>query len=467
MATNYVLRSGRSGAPGGTCGLAAPIRHVDERPGTAADARASGHRPAPALALLSLGHKSSSSKKHLNVWQEGSRADFPGIPNLNPNRIDLFSPGQPSDTRRGVIKEFSRRSRTRLQRSLATIKRSEDAYTMALTVPGNAEPFDHAFVMEAFTRIMRRLSASVRFSDVSGYWKRELQKRGEIHYHLVLYGLTEEPTRAGFHAWMVKQWVSYFAPRLTDAESEHHRWFHAKAENMQLVRDFSGYFSKYITKDEDETGRLPGRWWGSFNKRKLPASAKSEAATDAQANVMLHRLTRKYRQKRMNAAKHRGIAKASGLVDSKGNPFVSEFELISMQCQVAKLKRMEGLTRENAPPGAIHALMMVYAPSNVGKKWGKAHFKGKVPKTAPIVLCGSSAPDFAIKALEFVNWTLGRSVALVETPSKKEFIPDPRKPVSRRRTSPKIERPRLQSDFLGDLCIHKTRSGIPIQMEPL
>ncbi len=466
MVKTYVLRPRESGASGGTCGLAAPIRQAVERPGTAADARASGHRPAPALALLSLGHKSSTSKHHLKVWQEGSRADFPGIPNLNPNRIDPgFSPGQPGDTRRGVIKEFSPKSRTRLQRSLATIKRSEDAYTMALTVPGNAEPFDHAFVMEAFTRIMRRLSSSVRFSGVSGYWKRELQKRGVIHYHLLLYGLAEDATRAGLQAWMVEQWVSLFAPRLTDTEIEHHRWFHARAENMQLVRDFCGYFSKYLGKDEEATGGLSGRWWGSFNKRKLPVSPKSEAATDAQANVMLHRLTRKYRQKRMNAARHRGIAKACGLVDSKGNPFVSEFELIGLQCQVAKLKRMKGLTLENAPPGAMHALTMVYAPSNVGKKWGKAHFKGKVPKTAPIVLCGSFAPDFAIKALEFVNCTLGRSITLVETPPRMEIILDPPKPSKRQRASSKIERPRLQSDFLGDLFMGKNRSEAPVQMD--
>lgn len=449
MATNYVLRSGRSGAPGGTCGLAAPIRHVDERPGTVADARDSGHRPAPALALLSLGHNSSFSKKHLNVWQEGSRADFPGIPNLNPNRIDPgFSPGKPGDSRRGVIKEFSPKSRTRLQRNLATIKRSEDAYTMALTVPGNAEPFDHAFVMDAFTRIMRRLSSSVRFFGVSGYWKRELQKRGVIHYHLLLYGLTEDATRAGLQAWMVEQWVSLFAPRLTAEEREHHRWWHARTENMILVKNFTAYFSKYISKDVDETGGLPGRWWGSFNKRKLPVSAKSEAATDIKADIMLHRLARTARRKRMNAARHRGIAKACGLVDSKGNPLVSEFEIITLQSQVVKLKRMEGLTLENVPPGALHALIMVHAASQVGLRWGKARFKGKVPKTAPIVLCGPCAPDFATKALEFVNRTLGRSVALVETPSKKEFIPDSPNRVPRRQISPKIDRPPFQADFL-------------------
>ena len=331
---------------------------------------------------------------------------------------------------------------------------------MALTLPGNAEPFDHAFVMEAFTKITRRLSASVRFPGVSGYWKRELQKRGVIHYHLLLYGLAEDATRAGFQAWMVEQWVSLFAPRLKEEEREHHRWWHARAKNMILVKNFTAYFSKYISKDVDETGGLPGRWWGSFNKRKLPISAKSEAATDSKANVMLHRLVRKYRQKRMNAARHRGIAKACGLVDSKGNPFVSEFELLSLKSQVAKLARIEGLTLETAPPGSLFALTMIHSPSREGLRWGKACFKGKVPKTAPIVLCGPYAPEFAAKALEFVNRALGQSIEPVETPDRKEFIPDPLMPVPAGRAPQNTERVRLQSDFFSDSRFSQHRQQI-------
>lgn len=49
-----------------------------------------------------------------------------------------------------------------------------------------------------------------------------------------------------------------------------------RSVNMQLVRDFSGYFSKYLGKDGD-TGTLSGRWWGSFNKRLLPKAARADA----------------------------------------------------------------------------------------------------------------------------------------------------------------------------------------------
>ncbi|MEI7912490.1 MAG: hypothetical protein WCK77_22910 [Verrucomicrobiota bacterium] len=35
------------------------------------------------------------------------------------------------------------------------------------------------------------------------------------------------------------------------------------------MRNFSGYFAKYIGKDAGATGCLPGRWCGNFNKRLL------------------------------------------------------------------------------------------------------------------------------------------------------------------------------------------------------
>ncbi len=61
---------------------------------------------------------------------------------------------------------------------------------------------------------------------------------------------------------------------------------------MKLVRDFSGYFSKYLGKD-NEAGTLPGRWWGSFNKRRLPKAASAQVTLKGKVTVMIHRLLRK------------------------------------------------------------------------------------------------------------------------------------------------------------------------------
>ncbi len=120
-----------------------------------------GHPAAHASALLSMGHISSPAssdpeKKRkryvlnapsavlsmgagavLKFWPEGSRADFPAIPDRNPNKQENpWAASQANRTPRGNITEFSARSRSRLKRSLATMKRAEIAHTMALTLPG-------------------------------------------------------------------------------------------------------------------------------------------------------------------------------------------------------------------------------------------------------------------------------------------------------------------------------------------
>ena len=139
---------------------------------------------------------------------------------------------------------------------------------------------------------------------MSGFWKRELQGRGSIHYHLILYGQGNDGLRAEFQSWMVKQWTSFFVARVTAEQNEHLRWWHSKPENMQLVRDFAGYFSKYLGKDGD-AGTLPGRWWGSFNQSLLPKAARAQVQLQGKATVKIHRLARKYRSEKINAGKHR------------------------------------------------------------------------------------------------------------------------------------------------------------------
>ncbi len=466
-----------SGAEGGRwiLGIGWQSDHAE---GTEADARDSGRRPAPSAALLSMGHNSSlpprkthpeenrqewrenrntvskvrekqllpSIEKPLVCWPEGARADFPGIPNLDPNRIDKqLRPGGPDQAKRGQVTEFSHKSRRRLQRVLATMKLSAVAYTMALTLPGcDVALFDHAEVMEAFEKVSRRLSASKRFPGVSGFWKRELQSRGAIHYHLILYGLGNDKLRAEFQAWMVRQWTSFFTTGPTPEQHEQHRWWHSREENMQLVRDFSGYFSKYLGKD-GEAGSLPGRWWGSFNKRLLPKAARAEAKLIGKATVMIHRLARSYRSEKINAGKHRADASQLKKAVRLGVLNLSQVDLWRLRSGYD----LKGY--RNARLAAIQLGCYLEICKAFGVRPGKFPFRGKVPKTAPIVLCGASAPVFAAKALDFVNQSLGLSLNLEEESVRAEFVPDPLRAVPLGRIPRNAVRLAQQADFLGDL----------------
>ena len=189
---------------------------------------------------------------------------------MNPNRQDRpFQPGQANESKRGVMSEFSCKSRRRLQRTLGTMKLAAVAFTMALTFPGgDVAGLGHGIVGNAFEKVLRRLSVRRRFAGVSGFWKRELQKRGAIHCHLLFYGLADDGLRTEFQSWMVAQWVSFFADGLDGKEREHHRWWHARPENMQLVRDFSGYWCPFFSNDAGngvptESTGIAGLWDGT------------------------------------------------------------------------------------------------------------------------------------------------------------------------------------------------------------
>ena len=474
MANSGESRPETAGAEGGKwiLGVGWQPGHAE---GTGADTRDSAVRPAPAAALLSMGHKSSRTRhsrpseenwqgyqeslkagrkatqkqlrrlfnKPLKVWPEGARADFPGIPDLNPNKkVVHLSPAGPDQATRGLVTEFSHKSRRRLQRTLATMKLSAVAYTMALTLPGcDVALFEHAEVMEAFAKVSRRLSASKRFPGVSGFWKRELQGRGAIHYHLILYGLGNDGLRAQFQAWMVTQWTSFFVNGPTPEQQEHHRWWHSRAENMQLVRDFSGYFSKYLGKD-GEAGSLSGRWWGSFNKRLLPKAARADAELESEASVMLHRLARKYRSEKINAGKHRGD---SSRIQKAGR--LGPYNL--SQVGLWRLRSGYDLNGYRNPVLAARQLRNYLEICEAYKvRPGKFRFRGKIPRTVPIVLCGASAPAFAAKALDFVNESLGLSMKLEEVATRVEFVPDPLRPVPPGRNPVNSQRAIQQADFL-------------------
>lgn len=87
----------------------------------------------------------------------------------------------------------------------------------------------------------------------------------------------------------------------------------------------------------------------------------------------------------------------------------------------------------------------------MGFDLANCRFLGKIPKTAPIILCGAFAPVFAAKALEFVNQALGLSLGLEEIPGGREFIPDPLRPVPPWRIPRNAERSVRQADLFGGL----------------
>lgn len=414
---------------------------LNQRVAAGVDAPAErGRRTAATRALLSIGHNSSPST--LKVWLEGARADIPGIPDRNPNRISRDLKAAPSKgDKRGNVTKFSDKSRRRLQRDIAKVKVAEITFTSVLTMPSGGEEnyLDHDFAKSCFKLFLGRLASQRRFKAVSGYWKRELQKRGALHYHLLLYGLSCPKLRAEFHDWLVKTWNELVCAGLDPDEKEKHRWWHARAENFQEVSNMSGYFSKYVGKGVDRDGALGGRWWGSFNKAKLPFADEFRADLPIKAAVLMHRAARKLRSKKAN--------KAKWITDSKA---LRESGFVITEMDMFRLR--SGYLRDGFrnPTKAAEILALYKAcHSDFGVTLGKARMRGKIPIQSPIVLCNVAAPQTVRRLIDYVEKETGEQVqlALFEKPSRENFMPDPLKAVPPGRTPVNCERLLNQADF--------------------
>ena len=300
-------------------------------------------RSAPDEAHLSMGHISSTSEKKavsakpkpsqtsVRIWAKGSRCDFPGIQSSNP-RLKHSPP--PPRVPRGKIETLSKSSRRNLKLTLHTITFEALAYTMALTMPGNTDEISGASAKRRFIILCNRMTTSRIPSIIliGMMWKQELQKRGEVHFHLMLYGMTEDNRRT-VQRWIAEQWNELICSRSTKEERTKHLWWNlrdgstrsgrydSKADNMQEVRDFAGYFAKYLGKYEKAQAArdpIPGRWWGKVNKKNIPWAELREIELPLRMRIHCQRIARKIRQKKAGAAKHLCIMRELDLVRRSG-----------------------------------------------------------------------------------------------------------------------------------------------------
>ena len=369
------------------------------------DARASGHPLPPAGGhRLSMVHKTSNDNpadppdsikspvQLFQVWKEGALAILPGIPNFDPQAE--HNTGNRGGIR-GKVVTLSDASRRKLMLYLATIGRDAQGYTMALTLPGDFKSLSSARVHMGFKKLLNQFTGSRLFPGVGFIWKRELQRRGALHYHLLLYGLESPATRRTVQGWIANHWNALVCAGLSDEEKGKHLRVHLHPTNMEKVRkNFAGYFAKYLGKPlESVCEEIPGRWWGKVNVKALPISERSEMPLPERAAVIAHRVARKIQQKRADAAKHYRLARELGMVDFEKQPLLSQFDMIAM--------KGGHLTKEQQMCGAI----MQRAAQIRGKRWGKCR-KFRFAKYSKIRLISNTSPATAIQIMRYVGQAL-------------------------------------------------------------
>jgi len=175
-----------------------------------------------------------------------------------------------SQSKRGVIRAFSYKSRLRLLRFMARLKMvGVRASFITLTFKGYPSNAEAKRCLHAFLSHLRRT-----FPQASACWRLEYQKRGAIHYHLLCFNLP--------------YW---------DWKELHQTWSQITGEtssrvDIRLVRSRRGvmsYVSKYIAKVEKRIRKTflvfvpylhrqrkwkKGRFWGYHNKKALPLGEK-------------------------------------------------------------------------------------------------------------------------------------------------------------------------------------------------
>lgn len=367
------------------------------------DARAERGRPLPPERghRLSMVHKTSSEQTAdpadsikspvglFQVWKDASLAIFPGIPNLDPT-AELHTGNRGGI--RGKIAGLSDASRRNLMRYLAKLCRESEAYTLALTLPGDFKSLSSAQIHEAFKKLCNQFTGSRLFQTVGFVWKRELQQRGALHYHLLLYGLENDETRRSFHRWIANHWNALVCVGLSEEErGKHHRW-HLHAKNMEKVRgNIAGYFAKYLGKAlESVCEEIPGHWWGKVNCKALPVAKCFEMPLPTPAAVFAHRLARKLLKKRADAAKHYILARETGMLDLNGKPYLTPFELIAA--------KGGHLSREDT----LLAHIMQYVAKRKGKRWGKSRQRG-FGKYSKKSLISNNSPATALQIMRHVG----------------------------------------------------------------
>lgn len=228
-----------------------------------------------------------STRKHVNEKNKVRIAEGGRFLQITGKKIDSQNE-YPHGTRK-EIKDFSKASRGRLLRALASINQEETALPdfLTLTYPGefsgdwrewkkNLDALNHALVR--------------RWPSVWGVWRLEFQKRGAPHFHFLLFdGAQVEgkkvwdaarqkdriiPDPQSEHNREVMEWISKTWYRIVKSGDPRHLAAGTRIEPIQTWEGMSYYASKYLAKLPDEGGFVPakyegtGRFWGKIGKTR-------------------------------------------------------------------------------------------------------------------------------------------------------------------------------------------------------
>jgi hypothetical protein len=197
-------------------------------------------------------------------------------------------PREDTGARRGHVTQFSRKSRKRLLVEVNSIDRdqvpAEAVWFTTLTLPGeyDQDPEKHARWLTTFRKRFER-----KFGKWGIIWKREYQKRGAPHWHLLMVVPEEHRSKLG----EVRVWVAMAWFQIVDSGDIRHLRAGTAVEVVRSWRGVVSYAAKYLGKEtalpiNEDTGEFipAGRFWGIWNRDLLPIKWEEEALPVMAAN---------------------------------------------------------------------------------------------------------------------------------------------------------------------------------------
>jgi hypothetical protein len=166
--------------------------------------------------------------------------------------------------KRGEVAGFSAKSRNRLMRTLASVKRDNLPLFVTLTFPSDYPTAERA--KKDLDNFLKRLAR--RFPEVAGVWKLEPQKRGAPHFHLLVWGVAYTELLA----FVPVNWYQV----VKSGDPNHLAWHKGELGNKPCVQQIESqrgvfwYASKYMSKEVGSMFTDWGRWWGVFFRERLP-----------------------------------------------------------------------------------------------------------------------------------------------------------------------------------------------------
>lgn len=164
----------------------------------------------------------------------------------------------------------------------------------------------------------RRLRNDYAHFGPSVFWVKEFQKRGAVHFHLVV-GWRREPHLVQYRKWVARAWNEIAEPGDTLHWMAGTNVEEVRIEEADGVRKFVFYVAKYLSKAQQkrlidrESGELmpTGRMWGTFGD--WPDETIEVRELDDEELAQLYRRLRRWRRG-SPFFEHFGITKTSGLI---------------------------------------------------------------------------------------------------------------------------------------------------------